>query len=122
MKIASTSNKGQTMKKTLKYFDNDGIWFINLKKFKAINFKLNLLENDSEIGLSVIIGLESTVRLKSVMIRTSVLKYDSTSFSAIFDRNRIKLTDLFITLLNAKDTINEALEATLLILKTEEIR
>lgn len=117
-----TSNKGQTMKKTLKYFDNDGIWFINLKKFKAIDFKLNLLENDSEIGLSVIIGLESAVRLKSVMIRTSVLKYDSTSFSAIFERNKIKLTDLFITLLNAKDTINEALEATLLILKTEEIR
>ncbi|MCI5632407.1 hypothetical protein [Helicobacter sp.] len=117
-----TRNKGQTMKKTLKYFDNDGIWFINLKKFKAIHFKLNLLENDSEIGLSVIIRLESAVCLKSVMIRTSVLKYDSTSFSAIFERNKIKLTDLFITLLNAKDTINEALEATLLILKTEEIR
>ena len=110
------------MQKTLKYFDNDGIWFINLKNFKAIHFKLDLLENDSEIVLSVIIGLENALHLKSVMITTRALKYDSTSFSAIFERNRIKLTDIFITLLNAKDTINEALKATLLTLKTEEIR
>ncbi|MCI5968580.1 hypothetical protein [Helicobacter sp.] len=120
--MKTTSNKGQTMEKTLKYFDNDGIWFINLKNFKAIHFKLDLLENDSEIVLSVIIGLENALHLKSVMITTRALKYDSTSFSAIFERNRIKLTDLFITLLNAKDTINEALKATLLTLKTEEIR